>query len=76
MSLFEKHKDLLDQAMRALHERTFFAAYPEHPSPKIYGETADEEGRKRFEASLGKKFDELKQPDPQGWIGEEESPYT
>ena len=76
MSLFEKHKDLLDRAVKALHERTFFAAYPEHPSPKIYGETADEEGRNKFQASLGSKFEELKQPGATGWIGDEESPYT
>ncbi len=76
MNLFEKHKDILDQAVKALHERTFFAAYPEHPSPKIYGETADEEGRNRFQSGLGKKFEELQQADPEAWVGVEESPYT
>ena len=75
MDLFEKHKDILSQAIHALHERTFFAAYPEHPSPKIYGETADEEGRKKFQTSLEKKFEELKQIDETDWIGAEESPY-
>ncbi len=75
MDLFEKHKDILTQAIHALHERTFFAAYPEHPSPKIYGETADEEGRKKFQASVGKKFEELKQIGETNWIGSEESPY-
>jgi len=75
MSLYEKHKDILNKAITAIHERTFFAAYPEHPSPKIYGETADADGRKTFQASLGKKFEELSQDTPDGWIGVEESPY-
>jgi len=75
-SLFTKHKAILDRAIGALHERTFFAAYPEHPAPSVYGETADADGQAKFKSSLGKKFDELKQTDPAGWIGVEESPYT
>lgn len=75
MSLFEKHKTLLNQAIEALHARTFYAAYPEHPSPKVYGEQADEEGRNKFQAMLGKKFEELKQENPTAWAGQEESPY-
>lgn len=75
MSLYDKHKDILNKAVSALHERTFFAAYPEHPSPKVYGETADADGRKAFQASMGKKFEELSQGTPDGWIGVEESPY-
>jgi hypothetical protein len=75
MSLFEKHNPLLQQAIEALHARTFYAAYPEHPSPKVYGEQADEEGRNKFQAMLGKKFDELKQENPTDWAGQEESPY-
>ncbi|MTI21384.1 phenylacetic acid degradation protein PaaN, partial [Fulvivirga sp. RKSG066] len=49
--------------------------YPEHPSPKIYGETADADGRTKFQTSLGKKFEELHQESPADWIGVEESPY-
>ncbi|MEM1405485.1 MAG: aldehyde dehydrogenase family protein, partial [Bacteroidota bacterium] len=76
MTLFEKHKELLNKAVNALHERTFFAAYPEHPSPKIYGETADADGRNVFQNSLGKKFEELRQDAGNNWVGSEESPYT
>ncbi len=75
MNLFEKHKALLNQAIEALHARTFYAAYPEHPSPKVYGEQADEDGRNKFQAMLGKKFEELKQDNPTAWAGQEESPY-
>lgn len=75
MNLFEKHKDILNKSIEALHQRGFFAAYPEHPSPKVYGETADEDGRKKFLSSMGKKFEELQQGDAESWIGVEESPY-
>lgn len=75
MGLFEKHEDKINKAVRALHERTFFAAYPEHPSPKIYGETADADGQAKFKATLGKKFEGLRQEGAEGWAGQEESPY-
>ena len=75
MSLFEKHHPKLEEAIKALHERTFYAAFPEHPSPAIYGENADANGQASFKGSLGKKFEELKQDNPQGWVGQEESPY-
>ena len=29
MSLFEKHKELIERAVKANHERTYYAAYPE-----------------------------------------------
>jgi phenylacetic acid degradation protein paaN len=75
MSLYKKHDTLINKAIKALHDRTFFAAYPEHPAPAVYGETADADGQSKFKAALGKKFEELKQPDPEGWAGQEESPY-
>lgn len=75
-NLFDKHKDTIHKAIDALHARTFFAHYPEHPAPAIYGETADEDGRNKFQATLGKKFEELRQGDTSKWIGQEESPYT
>ncbi|MBL0745896.1 phenylacetic acid degradation protein PaaN [Chryseolinea lacunae] len=76
MSLFDTHKPMLDQAIDALHARTFYAAFPETPAPAIYGESADSEGKEKFQQALGKKFGELLQPNPTQWIGQEESPYT
>jgi len=64
VSLFNKHEALVLKAIDALHERTFFAAFPENPSPANYGENADSDGREKFQSSLGKKFDELKQTNP------------
>ncbi len=75
MNLFQKHQSLLNKAIEALHTRTFFAAFPEHPAPAIYGETADAEGQAAFKNSLGKNFTELKQTGEQQWGGQEESPY-
>jgi phenylacetic acid degradation protein paaN len=74
MNLFEKHKSTIEEAMKALHDRTFFAHFPEHPG--VYGEGADEAGRKKYAAFLGKPFDELQQEAVGEWIGTEESPYT
>lgn len=75
MSLFKKHQPLISKAIEALHSRTFYAAYPEHPAPAVYGETADADGQAKFKAMLGNKFNELKQGNPEGWTGQEESPY-
>ena len=75
MSLFEKHQASLKQAVNALHARTFFAAFPENPSPTTYGETADVDGQAKFKSRLGHKFEDLKQSNPEGWAGQEESPY-
>ena len=75
MSLSAKHKDILEKAVTALGDRAFYAQYPEHPSPKIYGETADADGQTAFKAHLGNKFEELQQEGSEGWVGQEESPY-
>ena len=75
MTLFEKHQANITKAIEALHARTFYAAFVEHPAPAVYGETADTDGQAKFKAALGKKFEELKQPNPTAWGGQEESPY-
>ena len=76
MNLFEKHESILRDAIAALHARTFFAAFPENPAPAQYGESADSDGKEKFQAQLGKKFEELNQPGAESWIGHEVSPYT
>lgn len=75
MELYDKHRSVLEKAIKAVHDRTFYSQYPEHPSPKIYGETADEEGRKKFEQLINNNFEELVQEKSSGWLGEEESPF-
>lgn len=75
LNLVDKHQDTLKEAVQALHERTFYARYPENPSPEVYGETADKEGRTNYKNQLNNKFTELLQQNPQAWAGQEESPY-
>ncbi|MDD5478165.1 phenylacetic acid degradation protein PaaN [Rhodoferax sp.] len=72
--LFEKHRAKLESALDAIHTRGYWAAYNEMPSPKTYGETAADDGKKAFEAHLGQQFD-LQQPGSTGWQGGENSPY-
>jgi phenylacetic acid degradation protein paaN len=75
MSLFEKHNPTLIKAIEALHSRKFYAAFPEHPAPAVYGETADVDGQSKFKAALNNQFTELMQTGAESWAGQEESPY-
>ena len=72
--LFEKHRPLLDLALKAIQTRGYWAAFNEMPSPKTYGETAAEDGKRAFEALLGQPF-EIDQPGQTGWFGGEKSPF-
>ena len=47
----ERRRELLEQAVRAIHDRGYFSAFPESPSPRVYGEAAAAEGWQAFEAS-------------------------
>ncbi|NMM37403.1 MAG: phenylacetic acid degradation protein PaaN [Glaciimonas sp.] len=72
--LFEKHRATLENALKAIQTRGYWAAYNEMPSPKTYGETAPEDGKRAFEAHLGQNFD-LAQPGQAAWHGAEQSPF-
>ena len=72
--LFEKHRAKLDAALNAIHTRGYWAAYNEMPSPKTYGETAPDDGKRAVEGHLGQKFD-LQQPGTSTWLGGEVSPF-
>jgi phenylacetic acid degradation protein paaN len=69
-----KRRELLEQAVRAIHERTYFSAFPESPSPRVYGETAADQGGQAFESLLNRRFD-LGQPATTGWVATERSPW-
>jgi phenylacetic acid degradation protein paaN len=71
---FERHKALLDQALNAIRERGYWSAFPESPSPKVYGEGAAEAGKAAFDALLNKPFP-LTLPAGKGSVGSERSPY-
>jgi phenylacetic acid degradation protein paaN len=72
--LFDKHRAMLDAAVNAIQNRGYWSAFSESPSPKIYGESAMEDGRRAYETALGKPFD-LQQAGQTGWMNTERSPY-
>ena len=72
--LFERHQKTIEAAVVAIRSRTYWSAYPEIPSGKIYGETAKADGQAAFEARLNKPF-ALDQPGTVGQVGGEVSPY-
>jgi phenylacetic acid degradation protein paaN len=71
---FERHSQLLNQAIAAIHTRGYWSAFAEMPSPKTYGETANDDGKLAFEAHKNRLFD-LDQPGDVGRAGEETSPF-
>lgn len=74
MSLFDRHQAVLSQAVNAAKTREYWSAFPENPSPKVYGETAQADGQAAAEAYLGKDFP-LAQPGERGRVATEQSPY-
>ncbi len=68
------YKEIVERAIRAIHERTFFAQYPEHP--KAYGEEAPAKGLEAYNNQVGKPFAGLLQQNAVAQVGEEVSPYT
>ncbi|WP_256988519.1 phenylacetic acid degradation protein PaaN [Bordetella genomosp. 9] len=53
---FERHRELLDRAVRAAATREYWTPYPESPSPRNYGETAGDAGKQAFESLRGADF--------------------
>ncbi|GIL28930.1 phenylacetic acid degradation protein PaaN [Actinocatenispora comari] len=70
--LFAAHEKTLTQALDTIWRRGFWSAYPESPSPRVYGETAAGEGKAAFEAYLGADFP-LDQPGDR--VATESSPF-
>lgn len=73
--LYEQHQATLNAAIEANRTRVFHAHWPEPPSGKIYGETAQEDGLNAFKASLNGPFALPNQHGSNGTIGGEHSPY-
>jgi phenylacetic acid degradation protein paaN len=73
--LSERHAATLASAITANRERTFFAHWPEPPSGKIYGETANADGEAAFNDQLNKPFEGLLQTGAMGRVGQEASPW-
>ncbi|HET7172806.1 MAG TPA: phenylacetic acid degradation protein PaaN [Nocardioidaceae bacterium] len=71
---FAEHRGLLDAAVAAAASRTYYSAFPESPSPRVYGESAAAEGKAAFERLLGQDFP-VRTPGAQGTVSTEKSPY-
>ncbi len=69
------HKTTLEQAINANKTREFYAHWPEAPSGKIYGETANADGQAAFQSKLNHPFEGLVQNGANGSVGEEVSPF-
>ncbi|HLU44665.1 MAG TPA: phenylacetic acid degradation protein PaaN [Natronosporangium sp.] len=54
--LYTKHAETLARALTAIAERDYWSAFPESPSPRVYGEEAAPAGKAAFESYLGKPF--------------------
>lgn len=74
VDFFESNRETLEQAVAAATGRGYWSPFSESPSPRVYGETAAEDGRNAFEALRGKDFP-LDQPGASGTVGGERSPY-
>ncbi|MEV0793578.1 phenylacetic acid degradation protein PaaN [Kribbella sp. NPDC050459] len=72
--LLSSHRDRLNGALKAIHDRGYHSAFPESPSPRVYGETAAADGKAAFEAHLGTTY-ALDTPGARGTVVTEQSPY-
>ncbi|MCZ0960704.1 phenylacetic acid degradation protein PaaN [Paracoccus benzoatiresistens] len=71
---FARHRRMLDDAVQALHARTFWTPFPEVPSGKIYGESARADGEAAYAALPGQPFALPGHPE-QRRLGAEVSPW-
>ena len=71
---FSTHRETLEQAVAAAASRTYWTPHSESPSPRVYGEDANDAGRTAFEALKGNAFP-LDQQGATGTVGSEVSPF-
>ncbi len=73
-TLFGKHAERLERALDAIQRRDFWSAYPESPSPRVWGEHAAADGKAAFRAYLGADFP-LDQAGTTDTVATESSPF-
>ncbi|GAA5197920.1 phenylacetic acid degradation protein PaaN [Rugosimonospora acidiphila] len=71
--LYAKHSETLQRALTAIAERGYWSAFPESPSPRVYGEQAAATGAADFRSYLGADFP-LDQP-ADSVVATESSPF-
>jgi len=72
--LVSRHQRTLDDALAAIRTRAYYSAYPESPSPRVYGESAAAQGLAAYQAWLGSDFP-IDTPGAAGLVATERSPY-
>jgi phenylacetic acid degradation protein paaN len=72
--LFEQHRATLDAAVAATRSRGYYSAFPESPSPRVYGDTAAADGLAAFQRWLGSDFP-LRTPGADEMVATEKSPF-
>ncbi len=73
-ALFDRHRALLDGALQALAHRSHWSPFPEAPSPRVYGESAQADGQKAVLALCGKDYP-MDQPGERARVATERSPF-
>jgi len=53
---FTRHETVLNQALAAAQARGYWSPFSEMPSPRMYGETANDDAKSAFEAQRGQAF--------------------
>lgn len=74
VEFFENNYQVLEQALAAIENRGYWSPYPESPSPRVYGETAAEDGLRAFESLRDTHFP-LGSGGADGEVGGERSPF-
>ncbi|MDQ3417042.1 MAG: phenylacetic acid degradation protein PaaN [Actinomycetota bacterium] len=72
--LTQQHGETLEQALAAIRKRDYWSAYPESPSPRVYGEHAAADGEAAFRQRLGEPWGG-QTPGAAGVVATERSPY-
>lgn len=75
-ALFENHKQIIEQAIDAVHKRVYWSPFPEMPSPDVYGANAEADQKQKYEQQLGQKFSRLRHSHDTWLQSDEQSPYT
>lgn len=74
-TLRERHGDTIEAAILATATRESWSPYSDSPSTKIHGVEKPVEGKRAFEAQLGRRY-AIDQPGVIDWVGGEVSPFT
>lgn len=73
-ALFNTHQSIIENAIKALQARAFYAQYPE--SDRAYPESANAEAQARYQSQVGNVFLRLRQSADSQVTAHEVSPYT